>query len=269
MNPANKYYSQDQSIRFVMTTPEEETALFNWAKFPEKITPIQTAAITAKPAFQNISSAEDAREFLIRNHLLFAMTFAKKIGKSQLPFNEIVSAANFAVVKAFESFNPNFGSRFTTYLRPFIFGEIQTLWRSKFNAFNVPDPSLCGNNRSNGEVMVIGKTCSYREGEANPSGGHAISVHRQAEYQEARYGSEEHQGEELNLRDFNRERLFEVLQKLNPTDRELVQLHYFEGLSFADIARQRGITRMGVSLAHRRLLKRLEKALKTRVEEVI
>jgi len=267
MNPSNKYYSQDQSIRFVMTTPEEETALFNWAKSPEKITPIQTAAITANPAFENISSAEDAREFLIRNHLLFAMTFAKKIGKSQLPFNEVVSAANFAVVKAFESFDPRFGSRFTTYLRPFIFGEIQTLWRSKFNAFNVPDPSLCGNNNQSSA-----KSITFRDGDSSGAAdgaGVQRTARNEAEWTEARYGSEEHQGEELNLRDFNRERLFEVLQKLNSTDRELVQLHYFEGLSFADIARQRGITRMGVSLAHRRLLKRLEKALKTRVEEVI
>lgn len=259
MNPANHYYSKGQSIRFVMTTPEEESALFKWAKTGEP-----ERGSFEHSRFGDLRTPGDAREFLIRNHLLFAMKFAVPLAKSRLPFNEVVSAANLAVVKAFESFNPAFGSRFTTYLRPFIFGEIQALWRSKFNSCGVPDPSLVG-SRATSLVSTSSGDGDYSEGVQHGQ----CSLRKEVEYQEARYGSDDHPGEELDLRDFNREKLAEILKGLSPEDLQLVQAHYFEGKSFAELARERGITRKGVSIAHKRLLARLKKLLRSRVEEVL
>ncbi len=223
------YYSKGQDIHFRMTTPEEETELFKRAK----------------------KGDETAREFLITNHLLFAAMQAQQLVAGRLPKDEVISAANYAVMKAYQKFDPSLGYRFTTYLRPFIRGEVSSLWKSKFTG-NVPDPSI-STAAGYPDMSTVQEIYSFN---CNNGSSAKSSVGRF-------YDFEDHPGERLDLEKFNREVLGKVLARLSKRDQKLIHLVYVDGLSFADIARQRGVSRAAVQATHARLLKRLKRALKS------
>jgi RNA polymerase sigma factor (sigma-70 family) len=115
VNDTTNYYGPGTDLKFKLLSAEEEQALF------------------AKARGENATATQvrDAREFLITNHLLFAMTYARKLVRGKLPDNEVVSAANFGLMKAFEAFDHKRGTRFAAYAKPYIRSEIQSLWRSK------------------------------------------------------------------------------------------------------------------------------------------
>lgn len=112
MSDNQSYYKPGTDLKFTLLSADDETRLFQAARGP-------------------FTEAKDAREFLITNHLLFAATYARKIVKGKLPDNEVVSAANFGLMKAFEAFDHTRGKRFSAYAKPYIRSEISTLWRSK------------------------------------------------------------------------------------------------------------------------------------------
>lgn len=199
----DNYYSDDQDIRFVMTTPEEETRLFAAAR----------------------GGDESAREFLIRNHLLFAAMHAQRLSRGRLPKDEVISAANFALMKAFTAFNHSAGFRFTTYLRPFIRGAISALWKSKFSCGTL-DPSAGGQSLPDGcpVEQVVDESATV---------------------------------EELDLKSVGREALLAALEKLEDRCAEVIRLRYFEGLSFAAIGKKWGVTREAPRATHAKALAKL------------
>jgi len=110
------YYSVRDDISFVSLTVEEERALF--IKWREE---------------KNYA----ARDEIIARHLLYAACEAGKRAPDWIEKDEAISAANAALMKAVARFNPNYGSRFSAYVRKFIRGEIVALCRSK-NPVKVP-----------------------------------------------------------------------------------------------------------------------------------
>jgi RNA polymerase primary sigma factor len=107
-NYETEYYTAGEDIRYKKTTHEEERALFVLARAG------------------NIA----ARELLIRNHLLYAAIQGRRWAKG-LPEDEVISAANYALMQAFERFDYTRENRFSSYLRPFIRAQIALLWRSR------------------------------------------------------------------------------------------------------------------------------------------
>ena len=114
MSDNQSYYAPGTDLKFTLLSAEDETALF---------TKVREGGDATK--------AQEAREYIITNHLLFAATYARKLVKGKLPDNEVVSAANFGLMKAFEAFDHTRGKRFSSYAKPYIRSEIATLWRSK------------------------------------------------------------------------------------------------------------------------------------------
>lgn len=229
MKHYSQYYSPGQDIRFVMTTPEEETAL--WVRVREK-------------------KDEGAREFLIHNHLLFAMQEAQRLVQGKLDNDEIVSAANYAVMLAFDKFDHTKGHRFTTYLRFFIKGEIASLWRSKFvGGVMVPSALRSAyNNHHNTTNQATGEKSGkdFREfGEFRDKIGNNEDL------------SVDHPGETDDARKFHREALNKVLPLLSERDRTFLTEIYVNEKSFADLGRERSISREAVRASHERLMKRL------------
>lgn len=217
MNNNIPYYSADQNIRFTMLTADEERKL--WEKAKE-------------------DNCEESREFLIRNHLLFAMMHAESLAAGRLPRNEVTSAANYALMKAYERFDYRRGFKFNTYLRPFIRGEISELWRSKFSG-GIPDPSL-GSRPADSP--------SFLEGDKIPHEDRVPIVLPEAE--------------ELDLMRYNVAQLNEALKTLSKKDAALVRMVYKQGKSMADIARQRKVSRAAVQATHTKIMGKLRKLLK-------
>lgn len=174
------------------------------------------------------SGDEAAREFLIRNHLLFAMNFAKRLAKGCLPENETASAANLAIMKALPKFNPDLGIRFNVLLRFYIKREISELWEST------------------NPVDYKGKYPGRATGEEKPLND---------DFEDAPNGEEEHL-------DFIKQALQKCEARLNEAERELVRRHYVEGVSLAELGQERGVTRAAVSKIHVQILKKLKDYLK-------
>lgn len=239
-----RYYSADQSIRFEMWTQEEEARIFNEGK----------------------AGNEEARNKFIHNHLLFAMMEAGRKSEGRLPRDEMTSAANFAVMKAMQRFDPSLGWRFTTYLRRFIEGEIAALWKSKFSCKNVADPSIGGHYAG---VSGPSNSCALQKSGTDTDG---YSSNRDA-FKEMTENNDnlsvDHEGEELDLQSYNREHLAAVLEELKPEERELLHKVYFQDIGTHVIAEEHGVTRQAANVALQRLLKRLHKSLKSKIEEVL
>lgn len=106
----DSYYPPGTDLTFVPITHEEEKELFRRAK----------------------AGDADAKEKIIRNHLLLVANIARRIARGKLPEDEIISAANFALVKAYEGFDSSYPNRFSAFLKLFVRGEIARLW-SNFN----------------------------------------------------------------------------------------------------------------------------------------
>jgi len=116
MTDNQSYYAPGTDLKFTLLSAEDETRLFTTARGGKSYT---------------ATEVQQAREYIITNHLLFAATYARKIVKGKLPDNEVVSAANFGLMKAFEAFDHTRGKRFSSYAKPYIRSEIASLWRSK------------------------------------------------------------------------------------------------------------------------------------------
>lgn len=195
--PLGGYYSPGQDIHFRLTTREEETELFVKAR----------------------DGDETARTFLIQNHLLFARQEAMRQVKGALPDDEVISAANFAIMKAMESFDHKLGFRFTTYLRPFIMGEIAALWKSKYSVPGVLDPSATAPHMRVASPLSGGLV---RRNSFESSEDRQWSC-RGAVDPESLDQCDQHPGEANDLANFNREQLNVVLTKLDPRKRAVIE----------------------------------------------
>ncbi len=232
------YYSPGQNIHFTMTTREEETALFEKAR----------------------AGDDAAREILIKNHLLFARNEAMKLAKGALPEDEVISAGNMAIMKAVASFDHTKGFRFTTYLKPFIRGEIMALWETKYSSSGVLDPHMATEySCSNEQIARQSETQAGFSEDGAPNLGKKqskiIPLH------------EDHPGEMLDLQSFNRGELAKALATLTPVEQEVIQKVYVEGKSYADVARERvpRCSRERVRAQHNEVIVKLRKKLKEKV----
>ena len=116
-----KYYPEGTDLTYANITHAQERELFIKAK----------------------AGDQEASDFLITNHLLFAANEGRKWSRGKLPEDEVISAANEALMVAFTRFDHTRDNRFSSFVRPFIRGAIATLWRSK-NAVDTPEGGHSG-----------------------------------------------------------------------------------------------------------------------------
>jgi RNA polymerase sigma factor (sigma-70 family) len=222
----SNYYKNKEDLHFRMTSPEEERDLFRKAQ----------------------SGDSEARNFLIKNHLLFVATFARRHNRGRLPDDEIISAANSALMNAVGRFDPERGNRFTRYLVPFLRGALASLWKEK----NTVEPK-------NGDFPEF---TQYTEEERDGEGpGKAARGKVQKQIAELVPSTDElvADAEDLSL---NLSMLSKCKAKLTAAEKELLRLIYEEGISMADIARDRGVSRQAIHQSHGQIVEKLRAAFK-------
>jgi RNA polymerase sigma factor (sigma-70 family) len=223
-NPnSSNYYRANEDLRFKLTTPEEEKGLFLRAK----------------------AGDTEAREFLIRNHLLFAARFARRQNRGRLADDEVISAVNAALMNAIDRFDPERGNRFTRYLMPFLRGSIAGLWKEK----NTVAPSSHSDK-------FPGFTPYKEEERDDPMPSKA-----QRQISELAPATDElvMETEELCL---NLSTLKRCRCKLTAGEKELLRLIYDERISMANIARKRGVSRQAIHAAHGQVVAKLRASFK-------
>lgn len=198
------YYPPSTDLRFTLISVEEERRLFVEAR----------------------AGGQAAKEFLIKNHLLFSAMFARRLSHGRLPDADVVSAANTGLMKAFNKFDHTHesGSRFASYLRSYIKGEISALWAEHFRAA-APLPIV-----------------------ATPELG----------------TSPQEDADRAEHLDQLRAMLAECSEALSERERFILDKHYFHGKSFMDIGRVCGVSREAIRVGHNRAITKLQQAFRAR-----
>jgi RNA polymerase sigma factor (sigma-70 family) len=218
MNQDSKYYPKNTDLRFTPLTAEDEKTLFRLCKTTGE-------------------EADNAKEFLIKNHLLFAANLARGMVRGQLPEDEVISAANAALMDAFGRFDPEHGNRFTTYLKPYIRSAIAQLWSSKnpvkYPKGRYPKPPTDPFKTASPRPMVEESALIV---------DHPVEAEDHAAYMKAA--------------------LEKASSCLDEVESALLTEIYEKGLSLSDVARDRKLSRQRVHQIHSAAIKKLREAMK-------
>lgn len=197
---------------------------------------------------------------------------ANKFRNRGIEYDELYSAGCIGLLKAVKAFDANRGVRFSTYAVPVILGEIKRLFR---------DGGAIRVSRSLKELSVrVQKLCEEfrrREGrEPTISELAVISGESEADISEALCVSQpllsltsgdEEEGQidvpveapDESIVDLLA--LRQIMARLEPNDRALLELRYFRNLTQSKTAQALGMTQVQVSRREKKLLAQMRKEL--------
>jgi RNA polymerase sigma-B factor len=79
-----------------------------------------------------------AREELVERFIPLARDLASRYTYTDQPFDDLLQVASLGLIKAIDRFDPERGSKFTSYAAPTILGELKRHFRDKGWALHVP-----------------------------------------------------------------------------------------------------------------------------------
>jgi RNA polymerase sigma-B factor len=198
--------------------------------------------------------------------------------------DDLVQVATLGLIKAIDRFDPGRGVEFTTYAAPTIIGEIKRYFRYKGWAVRVPrrqqELNLAVNREIERASLELGRSPTV----ADLAGRLGVSEESIIEAQELgqmynllSIDSElasgrdakastllEHLGREdpeLALLE-DRRNLERALRALDPRERVILYLRFYENVSQAEVAKRFGVSQMHVSRLQARALEKLKRELK-------
>lgn len=197
---------------------------------------------------------------------------ANKFRNRGIEYDELYSAGCIGLLKAVKAFDANRGVRFSTYAVPVILGEIKRLFR---------DGGAIRVSRSLKELSVrVQKLCEEfrrREGrEPTISEIAAISGESEADISEAlcvsqpllslTSGDDEEGQIDVPVESPDESivdllALRQIMARLEPNDRALLELRYFRNLTQSKTAQALGMTQVQVSRREKKLLAQMRKEL--------
>lgn len=216
----------------------------------------------------------------VRDHIVFeyrwvALHCARRFERRGEPKEDLEQVAQLGLIKAVERFDPERGSEFVSFAIPTILGELRrhfrdTTWAVKVSR-RMKDLSVTVGPASEELTATLGRSptvdeladhigvdtelllealearTAYRTSELDPGPADEESTGL------ARGVSEEHGYELVEAR----ETVDSLIRQLPERERNIVVLHYFDGLSQADIGALMGISQVHVSRLMRSALTRL------------
>ncbi|MCC7493376.1 MAG: SigB/SigF/SigG family RNA polymerase sigma factor [Fimbriimonadaceae bacterium] len=217
------------------------------------------------------------REQLIQAHLPLVRALARRFANRGEPVEDLISTGTVALINAVDRFDPEKGTRFSTFATPTILGELKRYFRDKSWAMKVPrrmqELNRAANHAREQLVQRLGRSPSYLE-IASELGCDEEQV---IEAMESGRGYDLVSFEGLGPTDdgpthdgpgeedehlLNVVRRVEVAQAmesiLDERERRIIAAYYFDEMSQTDIATREGISQMHVS----RLLGRAKSKLR-------
>jgi RNA polymerase sigma-B factor len=223
------------------------------------------------------------REQLVLKHMNLARSLASKFANRGEPLEDLVQVATIGLINAVDRYDPSRGTKFSTYATPTILGEIKRYFRDKSWNLKVPRHLQELNWSANKAVeelsQELGRSPSIKEiaqrigateeetlealelGNAHET----VSLDNQLSVEgEPAYLM---QGEIIGEQDADLEKIedFEDLRiaidALEPREKAIVLMRFFEGLSQAEVAKRLGISQMHVSRLQHRALQKLRQVL--------
>lgn len=215
------------------------------------------------------------RAELVNRFLPFAKSVALRYNGRAESLDDLIQVANLGLMKAIDRFDPDKGHPFMAFASSTIHGELKRHFRDRVSTVRLPR----GLYERIGEIeMVSSDLRQDLQREPSPS---EIADHLGCSLEEVldSYGAsqsrnpmplqfegesedgllEEHIGSEDHGYELTEDRLAvsEVIDRLGPTDRSLIQMRFGEELPQWEIGEKLGCSQMQVSRRLRRLMDRL------------
>ena len=229
-----------------------------------------------------------AREKLIEQYMALVRSLARRYSYRGAELEDLVQIGAIGLIKAIDRFDINRGVELTTYATPNIIGEIKRHFRDKGWAVRVPrglqelnvqlsklmDQLTVQLGRSP-TIPELAKAAGVEEEqvlEAIESGraytSLSLSVGGGGDDDDLdpleSLGTEEHQYEVSE----DRAVLAPGFKALDPRERMILQLRFFDGLTQSQIAQQVGISQMHVSRLIRRSLEKIRETIAADEESI-
>jgi RNA polymerase sigma-B factor len=222
-----------------------------------------------------------AREELVERFLPLARDFALRYAYTDEPFDDLLQVASLGLIKAIDRFEPDRGTRFTSYAAPTILGELKRHFRDKGWALRVPrdlqERALAVSHETEALSKKLGRSPTVREVAAALGG----SVEEVLEAQEAAASYEATSLDTPTARDDDdaaplldliggadpaydlverRDAIASTWKALPDVERRALELRFTSDLTQRQIGERLGYSQMHVSRLLRRALNRLETA---------
>jgi RNA polymerase sigma-B factor len=218
------------------------------------------------------------REQAVRRHLPLARSLAHRYWHSGEPIDDLEQVACVGLLNAIDRFDPDLGTRFSTFAVPTILGELRQHFRDHTWALRPPrrlqELSVRIEHARDDLVSSLGRQPTIDE-LAERLGAPQELVLQALEIAVARHtipldaprqdgeGPDERRSgrdEDGYARAEDRAELVSLLRALSPQDAEIVLLRFHDELTQDAIARRVGVSQMHVSRVLRRSLVRMREA---------
>jgi RNA polymerase sigma-B factor len=222
-----------------------------------------------------------AREELAERFLPLARDLALRYTYTDEPFDDLLQVASLGLVKAIDRFDPERGTKFTSYAAPTILGELKRHFRDKGWALHVPrdlqERTLAVSRATESLSKQLGRSPKVREVAAELD----CSVEQVLEAQEAAASYEAASLDAPTSRDDDdaaslvdlmgevdssydlvesRDAIASTWKALPEVERQVLELRFMHDLTQREIGERIGYSQMHVSRLLRRALDRLETA---------
>jgi RNA polymerase sigma-B factor len=222
-----------------------------------------------------------AREELVERFLPFARELARRYSYADEPFDDLLQVACLGLIKAIDRFDPDRGTKFTSYAAPTILGELKRHFRDKGWALRVPrdlqERALAVIREAEALSKELGRSPKPRE-VARAVG---CSVEEVLEAQQAAASYEAASLDAPTARDDNesaslvdmlggedvayelieaRDAIASTWKTLPDVERSVLELRFVHDLNQSEIGERIGYSQMHVSRLLRRAISRLETA---------
>ena len=209
-----------------------------------------------------------AREELITRYLPLVRSLARRFASRGQPVEDLIQVGSIGLIKAIDRFDLDRGVELSTYATPTIMGEIKRYFRDKGWAVKVPRALQDLNVRLNriveqltvdlqrsptiAELAEAAQVTEEEVVEALESGRaySSVSIFSGGANEEEEslelldcLGQEEQAYEIVEQRRF----LAPALERLDPRERLILHLRFFEGMTQTQVAARIGISQMHVS----------------------
>lgn len=220
------------------------------------------------------------RNELVENYLYIAEILAKKFAGRGVEYDDLFQVASEALIAGVEKFDPDMGNRFTTYITPTVTGLIKNYFRDFSRAVRLPRRIYSVAAKVREETAEFFKTHGVKPTVKQLSERLGFSEELILEALECRTpvsldaqvkgddGETEMPLHALiaddgsTFEDFeDAESLKAELKKLDPTEREVINLRYLQGKSQTEVGKILGVSQMFVSRAERKIVEKLKDAL--------
>ena len=223
------------------------------------------------------------RERLVEMHLYIAQIIARKFSGRGVDYDDLFQVASLALVKALDRFDPARGIRFPSFATPNMVGEVKNYFRDRSRTIRAPRRGVALMRDIDRAMTDLAQRLSRMPRSDELAG--ALNVPEDAVLEALELGA----GgvvpldgapddmpslaaflgvEEAGYAEFEqKDAIRRAMDGLEPRQREIIRLRYYENLSQREIAGRLNVSQMTVSREERRALEGLRQRVREPLDQ--